>query len=122
MAKIPVGHIPAYEALERLREDLEPTAAQTELMRAVTSGVLTLKVHDDNRELAITRGQLKSAFFPERVFAKGPIKDFRDGPLTEYRGLYPYLEEAAFETWRKKLLASEKKSSTVAAKTGAGCG
>jgi hypothetical protein len=89
MAKVPVGHIPAYEALERLREDLEPNTAQNEFMRAVTSGTLTLKIHDDSRELAITRGQLESAFFPERVLAKGPLEDFRDGPLTEYRGLYP---------------------------------
>ena len=51
------------------------------------------------------------------MLAKGPLEDFRDGPLTEYRGLYPYLEEAAFETWRKKLLAAEKESSTVAAET-----
>ena len=97
MAKVPVGQIPAYEALERLREDLDPTAAENELVQAVIIGALILKVHDDTRELAITRGQLKSAFFPERVFAKGPIRDFRDGPLWEYRDLYPYVEEDAFE-------------------------
>jgi hypothetical protein len=88
-------------------------------MRAVFGGALALKVHDDDasRELTITRGQLKGAYFPERVFARGPVEDFRDGPLAEYRGLDPYIEKAAFESWRRELHADGKKARTKAEET-----
>jgi hypothetical protein len=135
MAKIPIGSIPVSEAFQRYYDrlyadasslvDLTPgarleqegersTAAQKKFEEAFVDGKLEARIHDGSRELTITPGQWQDTCSPGRAFFGGPIEDCHDGPLADYRGLYPYIDEAAFDQWLAKILAADKKAATAA--------
>jgi hypothetical protein len=132
MGKIPVGSIPLSEAFKRYyqhryadapsldalclcpvcriyEERQRSTEAQMELMEIFASGKLEQRVYDGTRELTIRPGQLKDTASPARSFFGGPIEDCHNGPLADYRGLDPYTDETAFNTWLGGLSPDKKK-------------
>ena len=135
--KVPVGNISLSEAFEQFHEDLwrnsptpetpspgehqtageevrRSTATQKEFEEVFANGTLEARVLHGERELTITPRQWKDTCSPARAFFGGPIEDFCDGPLADYRGLFPYVDEAAFKNWlrsRPKTRAAGRPSS-----------